>query len=101
MKEREVSRYLNLRVKQLGGGIRRVKWIGRNNAPDKLVMFQGAHGWVEEKRTDKEAEAAQAREHRRMRAAGMVVRVVASDEDVDRFLRILQAHAAKFTKGMV
>lgn len=86
MLERKVSRYLNKRVKELGGEIRRVQWIGRNNAPDKIVMLPGAHAWVEEKRTGLAAEAAQRREHQRMAKAGMRVRVVNSVEDVDRLM---------------
>lgn len=86
MKERDISKYLNARVRELGGEIRRVRWIGRNNAPDKLILIDGAHGWVEEKRPGKVAEAAQHREHKRMATSGMRVRVVASKEDVDRFL---------------
>lgn len=90
MKERDVSHYLNKRVRELGGEIRRVKWIGRKNAPDKIVWLPGANGWAEEKRPGKVAEAAQAREHKRMAKAGMFVRVVDTFEDVDRFLGALQ-----------
>jgi hypothetical protein len=89
MRERDVSAYLNAEVEKLGGEIRRVQWIGRNNAPDKLVLLDGASGWVEEKRTGKDAEAAQKREHDRLRKAGLFVRVVDSRADVDMFLRIL------------
>jgi len=91
MLERKVSAYLNKRVKELGGEIRRVQWIGRRNAPDKLVMLPGAHAYVEEKRTGADAEAAQKREHQRMAKAGMWVRVVDSVEDVDRLLSRLAA----------
>lgn len=94
MLERDVSAYLSKRVADLGGEIRRVTWQGRRNAPDKLVMIPFAHGWVEEKKpSTPEATDAQKREHDRMRKAGMFVRVCASPEDVDRFLRILFRHA--------
>lgn len=95
MLERKVSAYLNKRVKECGGEIRRVSWIGRRNAPDKLVMLPGAHAYVEEKRTGKDAEAAQKREHHRMARAGMRVRVIDSVEDVDRLLGTLQYCAAQ------
>lgn len=86
MKEREISAYLNARVKELGGEIRRVRWLGRNNAPDKVILLPGVSAWVEEKATGKDAEAAQKREHHRLARAGMRVRVIASEEDVDRLL---------------
>ena len=89
MKERDVSRYLTKRVKELGGEIRRVSWIGRNNAPDKLVGVPGAHCWAEEKRPGKDANDAQAREHKRMRAWGMVVFVIDTEEDVEKLCRYL------------
>jgi len=86
MKERDISRYLNKRVKELGGEIRRVRWIGRNGAPDKLVLLEGRSFWVEEKRPDKDATAAQAREHKRMRDAGLEVRVIDTHYDVEAAL---------------
>ena len=39
MKERDIEAYLIARVKELGGETRKVKWIGRNSAPDRLVML--------------------------------------------------------------
>lgn len=86
MKERDISRYLNARVKQLGGEVRRVRWIGRNNAPDKLVLLPGWHFFVEEKRPKKDATEAQAREHARLRRAGVVVYVFGTPEDIDSVL---------------
>jgi len=98
MKERDVSRYLNKRVKELGGEIRRVTWQGRRNAPDKLVMLEGRSFFVEEKRPDEHATPAQRREHKRLRDAGLEVRVVSdyytveaalsdSEDDLDDFER--------------
>jgi len=86
MKERDVSRYLNKRVKELGGEIRRVRWIGRNHAPDKLILLPGTCAFVEEKRTGKGAEEGQRREHHRLARSGLRARVLASEEDVDRLL---------------
>lgn len=39
MRERDIEKYLVERVKALGGEVRKVKWIGRNGAPDRLVML--------------------------------------------------------------
>lgn len=88
MKERDISRYLNARVKQLGGEVRRVRWIGRNNAPDKLVLLPGWHFFVEEKRPGKDATEAQAREHGRLWRSGVAVYVLDTPEAIDAVLGI-------------
>lgn len=47
MKEHDIEAYLVKRVEELGGEIRKVKWIGRRNAPDRVVMLpeRYAHPW--------------------------------------------------------
>ena len=37
--EAKIEKYLCDRVKMLGGEVRKVKWIGRRGAPDRLVML--------------------------------------------------------------
>ena len=97
MRESEIEKYLVKRVKELGGEVRKVKWIGRRGAPDRLVMFPvtnqkfiggmwGTTLWVELKATGKVAEPHQLREHIRMRAVGQRVVVIASIEGVDALL---------------
>lgn len=90
MRESEIEKYLVKKVKALGGEVRKVKWIGRNGAPDRLVMlptgpFYKAHRtiWVELKATGKVAEPHQLREHKRMEAMGQTVFVIDSKERVD------------------
>jgi hypothetical protein len=89
MRESEIEKYLVKRVKELGGEVRKVKWIGRRGAPDRLVMMPLQEWdtettiWVELKATGKVAEPHQLREHRRMRAMGQYVKVIDSLEGVD------------------
>ena len=42
MLERDIEDYLVKRVKAMGGEVRKVQWIGRNGAPDRLVMLPTA-----------------------------------------------------------
>jgi len=101
--ERDIERYLVKCVKELGGEVRKVQWVGRRGAPDRLVMLpsSGRYGrnssvctlWVEVKNPDTTKtfpsdprERAQAREHERMRAMGQVVVVVGTLEGVDDLL---------------
>ena len=98
MRESTIEKYLVKRVKALGGEVRKVQWIGRRGAPDRLVMlppfmFRGnplplkpTTIWVELKAPGKEAESHQLREHKRMRKMGQQVEVVDSLAGVDELL---------------
>lgn len=94
MRERDVELYLANAVKAMGGECRKVKWIGRAGAPDRLVMLPPRAGgqfartlWVELKAPGEKAKPHQAREHNRMKAMGQCVVVVDSFERVDEVLR--------------
>ncbi|PIQ23439.1 hypothetical protein COW64_24160 [bacterium (Candidatus Blackallbacteria) CG18_big_fil_WC_8_21_14_2_50_49_26] len=87
MRESAVERYLVDRVAALGGEVRKVRWIGRHGAPDRLVMLpSGKIMWVETKASGKKARPSQIREHERMRRMGQRVEVVDSPERVDEVL---------------
>lgn len=97
LRERDIERHLVKRVKELGGEVRKVQWVGRNGAPDRLVMLPEHFGqaglrhnraiWVELKAPGKLAEPHQIREHKRMRAMGQRVVVIDSIEGVEDLLR--------------
>lgn len=87
MRERDIERHLVERVKALGGEVRKVKWIGRRGAPDRIVMLpDGVLHWVELKRPGGTAEAHQAREHARMLRMGQRVLVLNTVEKIDALL---------------
>lgn len=93
-RESDVEAYLVERVEALGGEIRKVQWIGRNGAPDRVVMFPGGRLlWIElktpggaRKFPSDWRERAQAREHERLRRVNQLVFVVDSPEGVDEVL---------------
>lgn len=102
MRERDIEAYLVARVKELGGEVRKVQWVGRKNAPDRVVMmpFRDSFGdfrptlWVELKNPEtiktfpaNAHERAQYREHKRMRAAGQWVEVIGTHDQIDEVLR--------------
>jgi hypothetical protein len=100
MRELTVEQYLVRQVRKLGGGVRKVVWVGRRNAPDRLVMLPVGHWtwnhtiWVELKNPEtiltfpaNARERAQAREHARMRALGQRVEVIGTYAQVDDLLR--------------
>lgn len=106
MLERDVEAYLVKRVKELGGEVRKVQWVGRSKAPDRVVMLPPQEYisknfrwrkhrtyWVELKKPGGLAtfpknahERGQLREHERMRACGQRVVVIDSIEGVDALL---------------
>jgi hypothetical protein len=96
MPERDIRKALKKRVEEYGGEIRAVSWLGRRNAPDVLCLFSedvvlgfglpGTHPFVEAKAPGGEPTLAQAREHARMRAAGCVVLVISTFEQLDDWL---------------
>ena len=86
MRESTIEQYLVEQVKALGGEVRKVKWIGRNGAPDRIAMLPGRTVWVELKAPGEKCRPHQIREHERMRRMGQVVEVVDSFERVDEVL---------------
>lgn len=86
MRESTIENYLVERVKAMGGEVRKVRWIGRNGAPDRLVMLNGKAIFIELKAPGEKAKPHQVREHERMRRMGQRVEVVDSCERVDEVL---------------
>lgn len=60
--------------------VRKLAWVGRRGGPDRFFAKEGRVVLVEFKRPGGEPEPLQAREHRRLRKAGVDVRVVDSVE---------------------
>lgn len=104
MLERDIEKHLVKRVKALGGEVRKVQWIGRVGAPDRVVMLPSTKGdgwllrpqtvWVELKnpKTIKTFpanahERKQAREHKSLRDVGQRVVVIGTIEQVEELLR--------------
>ena len=99
LRERDIEKHLVKRVKELGGEVRKVQWIGRRGAPDRLVMLPPLEHnsknfkwrkhrdcWVELKAPGVKAEPRQLREHERMRAMGQRVVVIDSIDGVEELL---------------
>lgn len=98
MRESQIEAYGKHRAIEANGVCRKVKWIGRNSAPDRILLlpegchltppylaFSAATVWVEFKATGQKPTAAQLREHERMRAVGQTVLVWDSIEAIDKW----------------
>lgn len=86
MRESTVEDYLTDRIKALGGETRKLKWIGRNHAPDRLVGIPGRLPvLVELKAPGKRPRPGQVREHERLRICfGFQVLVIDTHDGVDQ-----------------
>jgi hypothetical protein len=101
MRESKIEAYLAEKVKALGGEVRKLRWVGRNGAPDRVVMLPPdvcrAHPtvWVELKAPGAKPRPHQAREHNRMRRNGQQVLVLDSFAAVDAaFAALVKPKAA-------
>ena len=103
--ERDVERALVRGVKSLGGEVRKLAWVGRRGAPDRLVFLppsprkqgvsknkQTVEPWrivfVELKTRHGRLSRLQQIEIRRLRAMGLDVVVLAGHDDVENFLGV-------------
>jgi hypothetical protein len=94
MLEADIEAHLVRRAILAGGEVRKVEWVNRRGAPDRLLMLPGGRTiWVELKHPGRAAtfpnnghERQQAREHIRMREMGQRVEVVDSIAGADALL---------------
>lgn len=94
--ESRIEKHLVDRVKATGGKIRKLKWIGRNGAPDRMVWWPIRGSWpshnklvvifVELKAPGQKPTKVQQEEHRKMKADGLIVCVADSEETVDKVI---------------
>lgn len=83
MKESAIDQHLIDRVAEVGGEVRKVKWIGRNGAPDRKVLHPVLKCYVETKAPLGALRGNQAREIERMRSLGETVHVFHLKEQID------------------
>lgn len=86
-KEGRVEDYLCRRVKETYGEQRKVKWIGRDGAPDRFCWWDWpVAAFVEVKAPGGRLRGPQVREIRDMKVRGVPVYVVDTFEAVDKFI---------------
>lgn len=72
MRERDVEAHLVRQVKARGGEVRKVRWIGRRGAPDRLVLVPGCYPFLLElKAPGRKPTLQQMREMDRLAAFGL------------------------------
>lgn len=87
MRERQIEMPVVKRAEAAGYFCRKLAWLGRRSAPDRLFSREDRGVvFIEFKKPGEDATLAQSIEHRRMRAAGMEVHVCDSIEAAMRIL---------------
>ncbi len=88
MLESELEKYLITRVKERGGVIRKVRWIGTRGAPDRLVLFpsNGKAAFIELKAPRKRPTKLQVIEMQTLAASGLLVYLADSHKKIDDIL---------------
>lgn len=87
MRESEIERHLCEQVHKWGGEVRKLKWINRRGAPDRVVMMFGKTIFVELKAPGEKPKPHQVREHKRMALMGQKVYVIDSKEQVNNLIK--------------
>ena len=84
MRERDIEAHLVRRVKSLGGEVRKLRWIGRRGAPDRLVLVPGCWPFLLElKAPGRRPTVQQFREIDRIASFGLPTAWADSPEKVD------------------
>ncbi len=87
-RESSIERHLVVLASGNGWLTRKVRWIGRYGAPDRLLISpDGRVIWVELKAPGKTPGPVQCREHTRLRNYGQDVRVIDSLEGVEALFK--------------
>lgn len=95
MREKEIEKYFKEKCEELGAEVRKLSWIARRGAPDRLVMINGQAIFVELKQDKGELEPHQIREHERLRAVGMRVETLYGKKEVESFICNLRQEIIK------
>jgi hypothetical protein len=90
VREAEIEAYFAIRAKLSGGEDRKLKWIGRRNAPDRFFVHVGRVYLIELKAPGEKPRASQEREFARLRTAGADVRVLDSLKAIDAFFEEIE-----------
>ena len=91
VRENKVEKYLDQKVKELGGITR--KWVcpGHDGVPDRIVFINGNVHFVEVKTVDGELSTVQKREHERLNAQGITVITLYGERQVDAYILDLRS----------
>lgn len=84
MRESAIERYLVKRIQRIGGRCYKLKFLGHDGAPDRLVILPGGEiVWVELKTPNGRTRPAQIRMHQELKAFLQEVLILRTPEVID------------------
>ncbi len=86
MRESQIEDYFIEQWEAIGGETRKLRWIGRRDAPDRFAAMLGWNGLIEFKRPGKKPRATQQDEIEKLRAAGVNIEVLDTFDRVNIFI---------------
>lgn len=89
--EGKIEAYLVKRVRETGGKVRKLKWIGYNGAPDRMIWWPLKNRFpvvyfVEVKAPGEKPTAQQMQEHKKLHKDGFPVFVIDKESKVEALL---------------
>ena len=94
-RESEIERYLCTRVRALGGETRKITWIGRRGAPDRLVFLGGGVMFIELKAPGRRPSVAQTKELERLRDLGARAVWASSRAEIDALVEAMMTRGGE------
>lgn len=88
--ERDIEKYLNRKVKEIGGLSLKFTSPGQAGVPDRIVIHQGRIYMVELKTVQGRVSALQMSVIRKLKKHGIDVLIIRSKQEVDDFVSNLQ-----------
>lgn len=93
MSELAVENPVVVRAERAGFFVRKVAWVGRRNAPDRLFARKDRGSvYIEFKAKGEKPRKSQLNEHKAMRNAGIEVHVCDNIDDAMRILGLRESH---------
>lgn len=93
IRESHIERRLVDAAVAAGALVRKLSWVNRVGAPDRLIIYRGKVYFVELKSPEGALEPAQTNEHRKLRNAGADVCTLNSYVKVDAFIDRMKSEA--------
>lgn len=86
-KESKIESYFTQQCEKAGAEVRKLAWVGRRHAPDRIAFFPYGIVWfVELKRPGKKPRAGQGRELERLKNKGCRTTWLSTYDDIDNWL---------------
>lgn len=95
-KERDIESYFVGQWEAIGGETRKMRWIGRRDAPDRFAAILGWNGLIEFKRPKKKPRATQQNEIDKLVAIGVNIEVLDTFDKVNIFIAKNQRRNKKY-----